>query len=67
MFWKLFFIIGFLLGFVAASHWDGGRKFVQDISPVYMTPLQKSVNDVVKGIEKTGENVKKELKQKISQ
>lgn len=68
---KLFLIAGFILGFVAASHWDNGRQFVQEVSPVYMSPLQKGVNNVVKGIEQTGANistkVKKELKEKISQ
>lgn len=68
---KILLIIGFVLGFVSAAHWDGGRAFVQEVSPIYLKPLKKGVDEVVSGIEKTGSNisvkVKNELKEKIAQ
>jgi hypothetical protein len=30
---KILIFVGFLAGFIVASHWDGGRDMVREISP----------------------------------
>ena len=62
---RIYFIIGLMLGFILAAHWDWGRNFVQDISPIYTSPLQKGMDKVKQGVEKTGSNFSDKVKQEI--
>lgn len=63
---RLYFIIGLILGFILCAHWDWGRNFVQDVSPIYTSPLKKGLDKVKQGVEKTGENFTEKVKEELS-
>lgn len=62
---KLYFIIGLILGFILCAHWDWGRDFIQDISPIYTSPLKNGIDKVKQGMEKTGQNFSEKVKEEM--
>ena len=57
----LIFIVGLLCGFIIASHWQGGRKFIQDISPLYNKKVNQGVQQLGTGIIESGQKVKEKI------
>lgn len=62
---RLYFVVGLILGFVACAHWDWGRDFVQDISPIYTKKITKGMEKIKEGVEKTGSNLEKKVHQAL--
>lgn len=62
---KLYILVGLILGFVLCAHWDWGRQFVQDVSPIYTSPLQQGMQKMKQGMEQTGENISEKVKQEM--
>ena len=62
---RFFYLLTFFLGFVLASHWDGGRIFVQEISPAYEDSIKKSAQQLSRSVEKGMKKTIKDLKKNI--
>lgn len=62
---RIYFIVGLLLGFVLCAHWDGARDFVQDVSPMYTKHLEKGMEKLREGVDKTGQNLERKLKNAV--
>lgn len=55
---RLLYLIMFLAGFIVASHWDYGRHFVQDQSPLYQKKAASLVDKIKDQAEKKLNNLK---------
>ncbi|MCK5882049.1 MAG: hypothetical protein KAG61_00050 [Bacteriovoracaceae bacterium] len=62
---RIYFVVGLLLGFILCAHWDGGRDFVQDVSPVYTKRLKQGMEKLQEGVNKTGTNLERKFKNAI--
>lgn len=57
---KILYVVFFLVGFVAASHWDGGRNLVREVSPFAPKTFTQKVKSAVG--QDMGSKVKKAFK-----
>lgn len=56
---KVLVLVGFLIGFITASHWDYGRDIVREISPFAPKTLTQQVKIL------TGQDAKTKAKKAI--
>ena len=58
---KILLLITFLLGFIVASHWDGGRDIVREISPFAPKTLTQKIKIM------TGNDAKSKAKEALEE
>ncbi len=60
---RIYFVVGLILGFILCAHWDWGRDFIQDISPIYTKRIEQGMEKLKDGAEKTGKNIERKFKE----